>query len=297
MGKARTIVVACIAVVAVACDSSSKAPEEQSDLSIASDGVPIARVGRETIRVSDLRAEMKKSGLGAEEALNALLEESLLLQEAQRMGFEQTAADRRKIDRLMVRTFLTDLERNVTPETIPTPEVEADFETHEERFQVLEQRRSVHILVKDQSDAARSFASKILRELREKGADEVFERYRSGEAADLGFEVVAEELPPISQKARFDPAFKKALFEATEAGPLRQPVKTSYGWHAIVLTEVQPGEQRTLRDVEDEIRSRLAQKGRLQQLHDLVEKLEGEVGVRFNDAGVQHVLGGNDTRR
>lgn len=297
MGSAHTIVVACIAVVSVACDRTDHAPTERSDLSIASDGVPVARVGPETIRAADVRTEMKKGGVGAEEALDALLKESLLVQEAQRRGFEESAADQRRIDRLMVRSFLKDLERNVTPETIPAEEVEADFETHKDTFQVPERRRSVHVLVKDQSDAARRSASEILRELRENGADVVVERYRSAETDDRGFGILAEELPPISEQAGFDPAFKTALFDATETGPLRRPVKTSFGWHAVVLTEIQPGERRTLKDVEGEIRSRLAQKGRFEQLVRLVERLEAEVNVRFNETGVQSVLGRNDTPR
>lgn len=170
-------------------------------------------------------------------------------------------------------------------------EVRADFAEHRDKLQVPERRRSWHILVKDSSEAGRRLAESILREVRR--ADDpkaVYHRYAGGDGVETELEVSAEELPPMSTKAGIEKPYKDALFGAKSEGPLEEVVGTSYGWHAIMLTEIIPAEKRTVQDVEDEIRKRLSQKKRFEKLVEIVRKLEAEGMVQYDDRGVERLL-------
>lgn len=94
----------------------------------------VARVGNQPILASELEARMSADGIGAEEALQALVNEELLVQEATRKGYTTDQADERAIERLMVRAMLHDIEREITPESIPEGEVRQDFTEHADKL-------------------------------------------------------------------------------------------------------------------------------------------------------------------
>lgn len=251
----------------------------------------VAKVGGRAIGAAHVRERMELDGIRAEEALDALVEEELLLQEVQRAGLSADPEAERRVDRMMVRAFLHDLEKENTPEGLPTTRVREDFERNREQFQVLERRGSWHVLVKADTAEAREIAASVLAEARRaKDPREVFERYSEGAADGIDLPVVVEELPPMTTKAKIEKPYKGALFEAKTPGPVKGPVQTSYGWHAIVVTEIQPGEVRTFRDVEDEIRERLSHKQRLEKLIEVVQRLEGEELVTYREAVVERLL-------
>jgi len=251
----------------------------------------VAKVGGRAIGAADVRERMTLEGTSANAALEALVEEELLIQGAQRAGLSKDPEATRRVDRMMVRALLHDLERDNTPEGISKQQVRADFEQNRERFQVLERRGSWHVLVKADTVEARELAATVLAEARQ--ADDpkkVFERYAGGAASDLDVPVVVEELPPITIKADIEKPYKDALFAAKAPGPVKEAVRTSYGWHAIVVTEIQPGEVRTLADVEDEIRERLSRKQRFEKLVELIKRLETEQRVDYDQAVVKRLM-------
>jgi hypothetical protein len=250
----------------------------------------IARVGDEVIGATDVAERMRASGLGPNEALDELIDEALLVDEATKRGLTESDADQRAVERVMVRRMLKDFEAELTPADVREKDVRADFEQHREKFQVPERRASWHVLVRDSSDAARALSESILRDVR--SADDpktVYERYASGEV-ETEVEVIAEELPPITREAGFEEPFKDALFAAKATGPLESAVETKYGWHVIVLTDIVPGEVRELEDVEDDIRERLSQKMRFRRVAATVAELEGEGLVEYDEDGVDRLL-------
>jgi hypothetical protein len=240
-------------------------------------------VGGHSIGGAEVEARMAAEGVGAEAAVWELIDE--------RLGFVEGRDEERTIERLMVRMMLRDLEKESTPESISDEKVREDYRLHFEKFQVPERRASWHILVKDPSEEGRALAESILRELRR--ADDtraVYELYAAGGPDGTELEVQAEELPPIAMKAGIEKPYKDALFAAKSKGPLKKIVKTSYGWHAIVLTEIQPGELRSVDDVEDETRERLSQQKRFETLVEIVRSLEAEGLVQYDEQGVERLL-------
>jgi parvulin-like peptidyl-prolyl isomerase len=251
----------------------------------------VARVGGRPVGAVEVAARMRTEGVDAKTALELLIDEETLAQEAERRGVATTPREERAIERVMVRAMLHDLEEEITPESVPAEEVRADFEAQAEALQIPERRSSWHIVVEDSTDAGRALAKSIQAEVKQ--ADdprEVFDRYASGDPGEHELRVKAEELPPISDKAGIEQPYKDALFAARATGPLQKLVETSYGWHVIVLTEVLPEERKTLAEVEDEIRNRLSQKKRFENLVGVVQAGEAAGLVSYDDEGVALLL-------
>lgn len=251
----------------------------------------VARVGALAIGASEIENRMATDEVDADAALEQLIDEAALVQEAERAGFTENRDDERSIERLMVRTMLRDLEKENTPESISEEDVREVYEVNASEFQVPERRRSSHILVESQSEDAEALAESILREMQR--ADDprsVYDRYAHGEPADVSLKLRAEELPAIIRSANLENSYKDALFGAKSEGPLKKAVKTSYGWHAIVVTEILPEEMRTLEDAESEIRDQLSQSRRLGAIVAIVQGLEAQGLVQRNEPGVQRLL-------
>jgi len=251
----------------------------------------VARVGSRSIGASEVESRMVAEDVGAVAALQQLIDEALLVQEAERAGFTESREGQRSIERLMVRTMLRDLEEENTPDSISDEEVRATYALHAKTFEVPERRRSWHILVEDQSEAAEALAKSILAELQR--ADDpraVYDLYAKGGPDSLTLDVKAEDLPAISKNASIKKPYKKALFEADAEGPLDEAVKTSYGWHAIVLAEILPEEVRTLDDAEDEIRKLLSEQKRTRKLVTIAQGLEAQGLVHYDEQGVERLL-------
>lgn len=233
---------------------------------------------------------MRKTGVESEVALESLIDERLLLDEARRRGIVESAEDARAVERVMVRSMLRDFESALTPASIPIDEVRADFEEHRERLQVPERRASWHILVEDSEDGGRERASAILAEVLQAAEPKVVYRRYAARQAEAEAGLVAEDLPPIARNGGLEKAYEDALFAAKTKGPLKKLVQTSYGWHVVSVTEILPAETRTLEDVEHEIRERLSQKKRFENLAATLRSLEAERLVRYDDDGVDRLL-------
>lgn len=289
----RDFIVTCACVVwglVVGCERPTNEARSPQVQTVAVTKV-VAKVGGSAIGAADVRERMRLDGVSAEAALDALVKEELLLQEVQRAGLSEDPEAMRRVDRTMVRALLHDLEQENTPEGVPKQQVRADFEQNRDQFQVLERRGSWHVLVKADTEEARELATAILTEARQADdPSEVFDRYAGGAANDVDVPVVVEELPAITIKADIEKPYKDALFTAKTPGPVKEPVRTSYGWHAIVLTEIQPAKVRTFADVEDEIRDRLSQKQRFEKLVELVKGLEAEQRVDYDQAVVKRLM-------
>lgn len=251
----------------------------------------VARVGGQPIGAAEIAARMAAEDLDAGRALDQLVADELLMQEAMRRGLTASAEQRRAVERLMVRAMLRDFEAELTPQSVPDDEVRADFAAHREALQVPERRASWHILVEDTTEAGRARAESILSEVRAaRDPRTVYDRYAQPDTTQDGLRIVTEELPLMSQKAAIEKPYKDALFEAESKGPLKELVETSHGWHVIVLTRIVPGQTRTLDDVEEEIRERLSQKKRFEKLAGTVRALEARGLVEYDARGVERLL-------
>ncbi len=286
----RIVFVMFGAAAFVGCTADSQESQiDQRDIPVVADVV--ARVGGQSIGASEVESRMAAEEVSAEAALEHLIDEALLIQEAERFGFAEDRDGERSVERLMVRTMLHDLEQDNTPESISEEEVGEAYALHAKKFQVPERRRSWHILVEDQSEAAEALAKSILAELQR--ADDpraVYDRYAKGGPESLTLDVKAEDLPAISKNASIKKPYTKALFAADAEGPLDEAVNTSYGWHAIVLAEILPEEVRAIDEAEGEVRTLLSEQKRIAKLVTIVQGLEAQGLVHYDEQGVARLL-------
>lgn len=286
--KISFVVVGALTLAACGREQAS-APVAAPDTTVVAHVV--ARVGGRPIGARDVSARMAAEGLDAEAALDRLIGEELLAQEAARVGITEQRDDERAVERVMVRAMLRDLESELTPALVSREDVRTEFEAQRAQLEVPERRASWHILVKDSSEDGKRLAASIRAEV--VAADDpraVFRRYADGGDQATALEVTAEELPAMAPQAGIEQSYKDALFAAKSPGPLRSVVETSYGWHVIVLTEIIPGERKTLPDVEDEIRERLSQKQRFERLVQIVQTREAEGLVQYDEEGVAALM-------
>jgi len=278
------------AVTLAGCGRDSKdglASEQASDVVHQ----PVARVGGRSIGTEEVEDLASADAILPEAALQRLIDEEVLAQEAERLGFALEREGERAIERLMVRAMLHDMEKENTPESISQEELREDYALHEDKFQIPERRRSWHILVRDEGAEAEALAGSILRELQQaKDPHSVFERYADGAPKGIQLEVLVEELPPVTRDAALEKSYKDGVFGAKSEGPLKNPVETSYGWHAIVVAEILPAEQRSMADVEEASRFRISQGKRTALLVQTVQALKAEGLVRYDQDGVARLL-------
>jgi hypothetical protein len=123
----QAVVAAALGALAlVGCKGSLDEPDRaRRDTQVVGD--VIARVGERAIGASEVKSRMAADGIGPAASLEQLIDEELLVQEAVRRGHTIDREDERAIDRLMVRSMLRDLEKEITPESISEEEVRESY--------------------------------------------------------------------------------------------------------------------------------------------------------------------------
>ena len=110
---------------------SDHGPRAQTETRVVADVV--ARVGTLSIGRSEITERMQTDGSSARAALEELIDEALLVQEAERIGLTESPEDERAVERLMVRAMLHDIEKENTPESISDADVRAEYAKHPEK--------------------------------------------------------------------------------------------------------------------------------------------------------------------
>lgn len=100
----------------------------------------VARAGDLSIGASEIATRMAAEKLSADAALQQLISEALMVQEAERIGCAEDREGERAIERIMVRAMLHDLEKENTPESISEAEVRAYYVQRAENLPVPERR-------------------------------------------------------------------------------------------------------------------------------------------------------------
>nr|MDQ3037852.1 peptidylprolyl isomerase [Myxococcota bacterium] len=141
--------------------------------------------------------------------------------------------------------------------------------------------------------AAERFARRALERLRA-AEDPIAEAHaiESEESARTGrhFRVSVEELPPAARGDHLVPEYLDAIFGLDAPGVLTEPVRTSFGWHAIVLTEIVPAWRAPADEVEEIVREELAIEARAQRLEELVRELAGRTAIELDQAAIAEAL-------
>ncbi len=169
--------------------------------------------------------------------------------------------------------------------TLPPPVLdEATLRTRYQeqaaKFSAAEQREVSHILVQvagDASDAdkkaAEARATKLAAEARAPGAD--FAALAQANSDDAGSKDKGGDLG-LMTKGGLPGAFEDAAF-AMQAGEVRGPVKSDFGWHVIKIGEVLTGSQRPFEEVRVQLEAELQESERERTYNEVSGKLVDQV--------------------
>ena len=140
-------------------------------------------------------------------------------------------------------------------------EVEKYYTEHASEYEKPAQVRASHVLVRvpdtGGSEAEDKAKAKIADVIRRAKAGEDFAKLAREISEDPGSKENGGDLGLV-RKGEMVPQFEQAVF-AMKAGEISaEPVRTPFGFHAIKVTDVQPGGKTPLKEVAPQIRERLA---------------------------------------
>jgi peptidyl-prolyl cis-trans isomerase D len=148
------------------------------------------------------------------------------------------------------------------------------------RFSEPEQRLASHILIKvdpkataAEQKAAEAKATALAQQARQPGAD--FAALARANSDDTGSKAAGGDLGWVAKDVMVKP-FEDALY-AMQAGEIRGPVKTEFGWHVIQLREIKPGKQVPFEQVREQLAREQADTERDRAFNDLIGKLVDQV--------------------
>jgi parvulin-like peptidyl-prolyl isomerase len=85
--------------------------------------------------------------------------------------------------------------------------------------------------------------------------------------------VKAEALPPFDRKAALAPEYSAAMFSLPAPGVVPEPVRTSFGWHAIRVTEILPAEETPYEKAAPILRGELSVARQTAAIQELLKEL------------------------
>jgi len=153
------------------------------------------------------------------------------------------------------------------------------YEAEKSRFVSPEQRVVAHILIAVDAGAdaaaqkkAEEKAAALAKQARE-GAD--FAALARANSEDPGSKDLGGELPPFAKDGSMVKPFEDAAF-AMQAGEVRGPVKSDFGYHVLQLKEIKPGAGRSFEDVRGELAAEEAGGERDRAFNDLAGRVVTE---------------------
>ncbi|MGE0849139.1 MAG: SurA N-terminal domain-containing protein [Hyphomicrobiaceae bacterium] len=147
--------------------------------------------------------------------------------------------------------------------TISEDEIKAAYEQEKEKFNIPEKRRIQQLAFPDRAAADKAYAELS-------GAANFTEA-----AAKLGFKESDFDLGLLARKDLIDPKIAEAAFTLSK-DELSKPVDGQFSTVLLRVSEIVPGKQRTLVEVKDEVRDRLAEERASHELQTLHESVENE---------------------
>jgi len=290
-------VIVCAFVVFSCKQGSRVSPETSSDEGSAKKGPVLAEVAGATITVEDFENELRSlpeytqkrmsTGEQRKKHLDKMIDEILLLDEAERRGLGRDEEIRGKVERYRRRLITEKLYREVAQEKseVGEGEIQEYFQGHKDQFVQKERIRVRQILILLPANAGPEKEAEAKRK-----AEEVLSRAKAGgDFAELAKEY--SEGPAASRggdlgyfsRGRMVPAFEKAAFALEKDGDLSDVVRTKFGYHIIQLTGRQPAKELSIDEVRDRIVRQLESARRREVRQSLAKELRQQADVEIRE--------------
>lgn len=206
-------------------------------------------------------------------ALNKIVNNLLLSQEARRLGVQNDPDFQRELeinkDKILARIYV---DKVAGRDEAAPEEVRAYYEKNKDKFASQELARVSRILLKDEDTA-----EKVVGELKAGGDFAALAKKYSeddasaGKGGDVGWVQVSKLKAPL----------RDALYDL-EAGEVSGVVRSGYGFEVLMATERKPSAVPELADVEETVRKRVVLNKRADKVEALYGRLYKDADVKLN---------------
>jgi peptidyl-prolyl cis-trans isomerase C len=271
---AKRLACALVVLAAGACAP----PPDESPVLVIINGKPITQ-SEFDYRWSELPPTMQaryKSEGGRRKFLDDIISRELLLQEARKLGLDQTPSAIERLERAKEQLALDELMKVAvkTQVDVPKEELEAYYAMHQAELHKAEQVRAAHILVRSEAQA------KDLKRQIDEGGDfaKLAQRYSLDYATrnrggDLG----------SYRPGWVDPEVDAALL-TLQPGMVSEPVQTGSGFHLVKLISREGDESSEATALRERLRQELYAEKSRQRFAALLAKLRAAASIRMADA-------------
>jgi len=244
----------------------------------------LASFGGQTITLGEFNQiweqvpEDYKLQLDKSTALDQVISEKLLIQEANNMGLEKDNDVLEQIKKMTEQILVQALiQREILDKVaVSDEEVSEYYEKNKDSFTEKEQIHLYNILVETEEEA------KVILEQLKAGGDfsEIAKEKSTGPSAaqggDLGYLTKGTVIPEIDE-----------VVFALELEELSEVVKTDFGFHILKITEKKPETVRTLEEVKEEILQTLLPVKQKEAFDNLLEELKGKAEIEINEEALR----------
>jgi peptidyl-prolyl cis-trans isomerase C len=288
----KTAIIVFLMALLVACsgkDMGQKAGQK---------GPVLAKVGTSSITQADLEGELQnlpdyaqqmfEGEQGREKFLDEIVKKEILYQEALKKGLDKDPDFNKKVEEFKKLTLVSELlQKEIMDKAkLSDQEVKDYYDKHKEDFAATSQLRASHILVKTEDEAA-----KILERLK-KG--EKFDAIAKKESIDTGSAKNGGDLGFFS-RGQMVPEFEKAA-ASLKVGEISKPVKTSFGYHIIKVTDKKTGPVVEFEQVKGMISQKLSGERQKEAFDKYLTDLKKNYPVEINKEELAKISKGKEAQ-
>ncbi len=302
----------CILFIVFTASCSRKGPEDKtvgsrSEGADTSKKAVLAKVGDKVITVADFEAELEalpeftRSKLTTKEAkrkqLDKMIDEMLLMQEAERRGLSNDPDIQKKLENYRKRMITEKLYQAAAQTETPVSEEEIKkyYEEHKDQFEEKEKIRVSQVMIMIPPNAGPEKEKEAKAKI-----EEALKRAKKGEDFSKLAQEYAEGSPMGGRggdlgyitRGRMMPEFETAAFSLKNIGDISDVVKTQFGYHIIKLTDRKPAHTQTLEEVRDRIVRQIEAQRRRDMRQELPQELRKKVAIHINEELLKDEPGG-----
>lgn len=207
---------------------------------------------------------------GIQDILEQLIRETLLVQQAQKLGLENDPVILEQLEQIKRQLLVTELiKREIVDKVqVSDEEIEKEYTSNPSLYTEPEQVKAKHIMT-----STKEKADEVLQELQsgrpfEEVAKEKSESPDAQQGGEMGY----------LKKGDLDPNLEKVLFDLAP-GKFSDVVETSYGFHIFLVEEHLKPRLKEVEEVKDEISNRLLPQKQQEAFEKLIEELKSQAEI------------------
>lgn len=230
-------------------------------------------------RLARMNPMMRQSiGNDRRRVVEQMITEAILFQEAGRRGLGRDSEVRQLLQEARRQILIGRLLEGVRQElsgTVSEGEIAQFYEVNRSNFAQAESWRASHILASDSGTAEKALARVKSGESFAQVAQEVSTDPSKTRGGDIGFFSQGQVIPEFESACR-----------DLNPGELSKVVKTPLGYHVILLTERRSAREKTLDEVQDQVRQILDGQQSQKKLESFLQQLRSKAQVKIHETSV-----------